>query len=131
MVIQPNRSEINIDDVEEQLDELTRGRAAAQQQNHSSSVKRDRGRLVKTSDVTSSGGDTSNSSSGGAGSADSSTVSGGGLVVMDNSVMAFDDFRDLPSDKQSEEIFKLLSMLSPFASEVYNAAHTHSQKAGY
>ena len=32
--------------------------------------------------------------------------------------MNFEDFQRLPSDKQSEEIFKLLSMLSPFASEV-------------
>lgn len=33
-------------------------------------------------------------------------------------IMSFEDFQRLPSDKQSEEIFKLLSMLSPFASEV-------------
>ena len=33
-------------------------------------------------------------------------------------LMTFEDFQRLPSDKQSEEIFKLLSMLSPFASEV-------------
>ena len=33
-------------------------------------------------------------------------------------IMSFDEFQQLPSDKQSEEIFKLLSMLSPFASEV-------------
>ena len=32
--------------------------------------------------------------------------------------MSLDDFQALPSDRQSEEIFKLLSMLSPFASEV-------------
>ena len=33
-------------------------------------------------------------------------------------IMSFEDFQRLPSDKQSEEIFKLLAMLSPFASEV-------------
>ena len=33
-------------------------------------------------------------------------------------LMSFEDFQRLPNDKQSEEIFKLLSMLSPFASEV-------------
>ncbi len=33
-------------------------------------------------------------------------------------VMTFDDFQRLPRDQQSEEIFKLLSMLTPFASEV-------------
>lgn len=33
-------------------------------------------------------------------------------------IMSFEDFQRLPGDKQSEEIFKLLSMLSPFASEV-------------
>lgn len=33
-------------------------------------------------------------------------------------IMSMDDFQQLPSDKQSEEIFRLLSMLSPFASEV-------------
>ena len=33
-------------------------------------------------------------------------------------LMSFEDFQRLPTDKQSEEIFKLLSMLSPFASEV-------------
>jgi potassium voltage-gated channel Shab-related subfamily B protein 1 len=31
---------------------------------------------------------------------------------------SFDDFQSLPSERQSEEIFKLLSMLSPFASQV-------------
>ena len=115
-----HRSEINIDDVEEQLDELTRGRAA---QNHNFNVKRDHHRLVKTTDTgtTTTSRDTSgNSSSGGAGSADSSTVSGGvGMDGNNAAVMPFDDFRELPSDKQSEEIFRLLSMLSPFASEVH------------
>ena len=33
-------------------------------------------------------------------------------------IMSFEDFQRLPTDKQSEEIFKLLAMLSPFASEV-------------
>ena len=33
-------------------------------------------------------------------------------------IMSMDDFQQLPSEKQSEEIFRLLSMLSPFASEV-------------
>ena len=33
-------------------------------------------------------------------------------------IMSMDEFQQLPSDKQSEEIFRLLSMLSPFASEV-------------
>ena len=32
--------------------------------------------------------------------------------------MSIEDFRRLPSDKQSQEIFKLLSCLTPFASEV-------------
>ncbi len=49
-----------------------------------------------------------------AGIGDSSLVA----TTMPPTVMSFDEFRDLPSDKQSEEIFKLLSMLSPFASEV-------------
>ena len=35
-----------------------------------------------------------------------------------SNVITFDEFQKLPSEKQSEEIFKLLSMLSPFASEV-------------
>lgn len=34
--------------------------------------------------------------------------------------MNTEDFQKLPSDKQSEEIFKLLSCLTPFASEVSN-----------
>ena len=33
-------------------------------------------------------------------------------------IMSMDEFQQLPTDKQSEEIFRLLSMLSPFASEV-------------
>lgn len=33
-------------------------------------------------------------------------------------IMSMDEFQQLPNDKQSEEIFRLLSMLSPFASEV-------------
>ena len=33
-------------------------------------------------------------------------------------LMGFEEFQKLPSDKQSEEIFKLLAMLTPFASEV-------------
>ena len=37
---------------------------------------------------------------------------------MASNIMTFDEFQKLPSEKQSEEIFKLLSMLSPFASEV-------------
>lgn len=37
---------------------------------------------------------------------------------MMSSIMSYDEFQRLPSEKQSEEIFKLLSMLSPFASEV-------------
>ena len=57
------------------------------------------------------------------GDKDSSTVSqedGAVIVAMDGGggVMSLDDFQALPSDRQSEEIFKLLSMLSPFASEV-------------
>lgn len=40
------------------------------------------------------------------------------LLKMEPSIMSFHDFQRLPEDKQSEEIFKLLSMLSPFASEV-------------
>ena len=38
--------------------------------------------------------------------------------IMASNIMTFDEFQKLPSEKQSEEIFKLLSMLSPFASEV-------------
>ena len=34
------------------------------------------------------------------------------------SVMSMDEFQQLAADKQSEEIFRLLSLLSPFASEV-------------
>ena len=34
------------------------------------------------------------------------------------SVMSMDEFQQLAAEKQSEEIFRLLSMLSPFASEV-------------
>jgi hypothetical protein len=37
---------------------------------------------------------------------------------MASNIMTFEEFQKLPSEKQSEEIFKLLSMLSPFASEV-------------
>lgn len=33
-------------------------------------------------------------------------------------ILSFEDFQKLPHDKQSEEIFKLLAMLTPFASEV-------------
>jgi hypothetical protein len=33
-------------------------------------------------------------------------------------IMSMDEFQQMPTDKQSEEIFRLLSMLSPFASEV-------------
>ena len=36
----------------------------------------------------------------------------------EENLLTFEDFQRLPSDKQSEEIFKLLSMLTPFASEV-------------
>ena len=39
------------------------------------------------------------------------------MTAADN-LMSFEDFQKLTSEKQSEEIFKLLSMLRPFASEV-------------
>ena len=34
---------------------------------------------------------------------------------------SFDEFKSLPSERQSEEVFKLLSLLSPFASQVHTA----------
>ncbi len=40
------------------------------------------------------------------------------MAAATTNAMTFEDFQRLPSDKQSEEIFKLLSMLTPFASEV-------------
>eukprot|EP00095_Tigriopus_kingsejongensis_P008004 maker-scaffold269_size230758-snap-gene-1.29 protein:Tk08004 transcript:maker-scaffold269_size230758-snap-gene-1.29-mRNA-1 annotation:"voltage-gated channel " len=52
---------------------------------------------------------------------------GGGVVTEENSppstapnspIMSFGEFQKLPNDKQSEEIFKLLAMLTPFATEV-------------
>ena len=43
---------------------------------------------------------------------------GGNMAAAASNTMTFEEFQRLPSEKQSEEIFKLLSMLSPFASEV-------------
>ena len=41
---------------------------------------------------------------------------GGGLAM--ETVLPVDDFQSLGGDQQSEEIFRLLSLLSPFAGEV-------------
>ncbi len=47
-----------------------------------------------------------------------SSASAGGPPLPLPPMMSFDDFQRLPSDRQSEEIFRLLSLLTPFASEV-------------
>ena len=47
----------------------------------------------------------------------SQTIDHNNAVAM-ASIMSMDEFQQLATEKQSEEIFRLLSMLSPFASEV-------------
>ena len=40
-----------------------------------------------------------------------------------------EDFKSLPNEKQSEEVFRLLSLLSPFASQVQQWSARFKKKA--
>ena len=47
-----------------------------------------------------------------------SAPAGEGCPAGQQGPSSLEDFKSLPNEKQSEEVFRLLSLLSPFASQV-------------